>query len=207
MVDADRIARQLEFILELDRLKGIVRRSWLLHTERRENSAEHSWHLAVMAMVLAEHAAEPVDLLRVIEMVLVHDVVEIDAGDTFRYDTAGEAGRVERERRAADRLFPLLPADQAEHLRQLWEEFEARQTAEARFAAALDRLMPMLHNLHGDGRGWRENGVTADRVLATNGVMMAEGAPTLWEVARALVEAAVARGVLPAAPPGSPAGE
>jgi putative hydrolase of HD superfamily len=193
----DRIARQLQFILELDRLKGIERRSWLLHAERRENSAEHSWHLAVMAMVLAEHAAEPVDLLKVIEMVLVHDVVEIDAGDTFRYDLAAQADQEERERRAADRLFALLPADQGAHLRARWEEFEARETAEARFAAALDRLMPMLHNLYGNGRGWRDHGVTADRVLATN-ALMAEGAPRLWEVARALVEEAVAQGVLPA---------
>jgi putative hydrolase of HD superfamily len=196
MIDADRIAHQLEFILEIDRLKGIERRSWLLHSERRENSAEHSWHLAVMAMVLAEHAAEPVDLLRVIEMVLVHDLVEIDAGDTFRYDTVGEASRVERETRAADRLFALLPPDQGERLRSRWEEFEARRTPEARFAAALDRLMPMLHNLHGNGRSWRENGVTADRVLAVNAVM-GEGAPSLWQVARALVERAVAEGVLP----------
>jgi putative hydrolase of HD superfamily len=199
MLDPDRLARQLEFILELDRLKGIERRSWLLHSERRENSAEHSWHLAIMAMVLTEHAAEPVDRGKVIEMVLVHDVVEIDAGDTFRYDTAGQADKEERERRAADRLFALLPADQGARMRQLWDEFEARQTAEARFAAALDRLMPMLHNLHGNGRGWREHGVTADRVLATNAVM-AEGAPALWEVARALVQEAVAQGVLPAEP-------
>ncbi|HZF07185.1 MAG TPA: HD domain-containing protein [Thermoanaerobaculia bacterium] len=199
MLDPDRLARQLEFILELDRLKGIERRSWLLHSERRENSAEHSWHLAIMAMVLCEHAAEPVDRLKVIEMVLVHDVVEIDAGDTFRYDTAGQVDQAERERRAADRLFALLPPEQGVRMRQLWEEFEARQTPEARFAAALDRLMPMLHNLHGNGRGWRENGVTADRVLATN-AMMAEGAPALWEVARAMVQEAVAQGVLPAEP-------
>ena len=195
MAEAERIARQLEFILELDRLKGVERRSWLLHTERRENSAEHSWHLAVMALVLAEHAAAPVDLLKVIEMVLVHDVVEIDAGDTFRYDTAGQAERAQRERRAADRLFALLPPDQGAHLRSRWEEFEAGETADARFAAALDRLMPMLHNLHGNGRGWREHGVTADRVLAVN-AGMAEGAPRLWEVARALVEEAVTQGVL-----------
>ncbi|MEA2693024.1 MAG: hypothetical protein QOJ16_2411 [Acidobacteriota bacterium] len=198
--DTDRIARQLEFILEIDRLKGIERRSWLLHSERRENSAEHSWHLAIMAMVLAEHAAEPVDLLKVVEMVLVHDIVEIDAGDTFRYDTAGEADRAEREGRAADRLFAILPAEQGAHLRARWEEFEARQTPEARFAAALDRLMPMLHNLHGNARGWRENGVTAERVLATNAVM-GEGAPSLWQVARALVEQAVADGMLPATGP------
>lgn len=200
MVNTDRVARQLEFILEIDRLKGIERRSWLLHGERKENSAEHSWHLAVMAMVLSEHAAEPVDLLRVIEMVLVHDLVEIDAGDTFLYDTVAGSDKAERERRAADRLFALLPEEQGFRLRSRWEEFEARRTPEARFANSLDRLMPVLHNLHGNGRGWREHGVTADQVLATNASLMGEGAPDLWQVARALVERAVSEGILPAGP-------
>ncbi|HTQ80645.1 MAG TPA: HD domain-containing protein [Thermoanaerobaculia bacterium] len=198
MADFDRIAQQLRFILEIDRLKAVERRSWLLHTERKENSAEHSWHLAVMALVLAEHSPEPVDLPRVLELVLVHDLVEIDAGDTFLYDSARQAEKAERERQAADRLFALLPADQGSRLRARWEEFEARRTPEARFANALDRLMPVLHNLYGKGRGWREHGVTAGRVLATNETLLGEGAPDLWAVVRELVEKAVAEGILEA---------
>ena len=132
-----RLARQIDFVLELDRLKGILRQTVLTDGSRPENSAEHSWHIAVMVLVLAEHAEGEIDALRVLKMLLVHDVVEIDAGDTFCYDTQANGDKDVREREAADRLFGLLPPDQGAELRSLWEEFEARESAEARFAAAL----------------------------------------------------------------------
>jgi len=192
-----RLEQQISFLLEIDRLKQVLRRSYLVGASRRENSAEHSWHVAVMALLLAEYSTESIDLARVVRMLLVHDVVEVDAGDTYVYDEAAVAGRADRERRAAVRLFGLLPADQAAELGALWEEFEAKATPEARFATALDRLMPVLHNLETEGRSWREHGITADRVIARNRGM-AEGAPALWEYARARIAEAVAMGHLAA---------
>ena len=194
-MSTERLERQINFILEIDALKGVLRQSYLLGAARRENAAEHSWHVAVMAVVLAEHANEPVDPARVAMMMLIHDIVEVDAGDTYVYDESGAGGKEERERAAADRLFGVLPADQAAELRALWEEFESCRTAEARFAAALDRLMPVLHNIHTAGRSWREHGITADRVISRNSTMR-EGSEALWEYARSLSEGAVAKGHL-----------
>jgi putative hydrolase of HD superfamily len=194
----ERLDQQIRFILEIDALKSVMRRSHLVGADRPENSAEHSWHVAVMALLLAEHANERVDTSRVVRMLLIHDVVEVDAGDTYVYDTVGAEARAEREAQAADRLFGMLPEDQGRELRALWEEFEGGLTADARFAAALDRLMPVLHNVHTGGRSWREHGITADRVIARNS-RMSEGSETLWEYARSLIEAAVAKGHL--APP------
>ena len=195
-MDSDRFEKQLQFILEIDKLKSISRRTYLLNAERLENTAEHSWHLAVMAMLLAEHANEPVNVSRVVRMVLVHDIVEIDAGDTYHYDPVGALDKADRERRAADRLFGILPADQGKELRDLWEEFEACRTPDARFAAALDRFMPQLHNYHTKGKSWSEHGVTADRVLEGN-ASIAEGSQKLWERAQSLLDDAVAKGFLP----------
>jgi len=191
----ERFDRQIEFILEIDKLKSIVRRTYLLHSDRAENTAEHSWHLAIMAILLAEHANETVDIARVVKMVLIHDIVEIDAGDTYFYDSDAELDKHERECAAADRLFGILPSDQANELRELWEEFEAGQTAEARFALALDRFIPQLHNYHTQGRSWIEHGITADRVLERN-ASMAEGSQKLWERTRSLLDDAVAKGFL-----------
>ena len=196
MSAADRLARQLEFVLEVDRLKSVLRRTLLTDRSRHENSAEHSWHIALMAVVLAEHAAEEVDVARVVRMLLVHDVVEIDAGDTYVYDAVAAADKSEREERAAERLFGLLPADQAAEVRALWDEFEGRATPEARFAHAVDRLQPILHNFATEGVAWRRHGVTADRVEAINR-HMAEGSESLWRHARRLIEEAVERGFLP----------
>src|SRR5690606_13001631 len=145
-MSADRLQAQLAFLLEIDRLKRILRRTSLVGGDRRENSAEHSWHLAVMAMILAEHANEPVDALHVLKMLLVHDIVEIDAGDTFAYDVQANQDKEAREQAAAERIFGLLPADQRDEIRAMWEEFDARVTPEARFANAMDRLMPALQN-------------------------------------------------------------
>ena len=196
MAHGDRLARQIEFILEIDKLKQVLRQTSLADGSRRENDAEHSWHLAVMAVLLAEYAAGPqIDLARVIRMLLVHDLVEIDAGDTFHYDEAGNRDKPQREQAAADRLFGLLPADQGAELRGLWEEFEARRTPEARYAAALDRLQPNLLNLRTEGKLWREHGITSRQVIARNR-HMAEGAPELWRYAESRIREAVAKGHL-----------
>jgi len=194
-MEPSRLEQQIQFIVEIDKLKSVRRRTSLIDGTRNENTAEHSWHLAVMAIVLAEYSNQSVDLIRVMKMTLVHDLVEIDAGDTFFYDAQGELDKPVRERAAADRLFALLPPDQGAELRQLWEEFEARQTAEARFAAALDRLMPQLHNYYNEGGSWKEHGITFDRVVAKN-VTMNEGASTLWSWTQQLLQDAVAKGFL-----------
>jgi putative hydrolase of HD superfamily len=191
----DRLAAQIRFILEIDKLKTVLRRTWILDRSRRENSAEHSWHLAVMAVLLAEYGPAGLDLTRVIKMVLVHDLVEIDAGDTFCYDQNAVLDQAERERRAADRLFALLPTDLAADLHGLREEFDARATPEARFAAALDRLQPVLHNYITAGGTWREHRVTRDQVVARN-QPMSDGAPDLWNYAKSLIDDAVARGLI-----------
>jgi len=195
ILNTERLERQIAFILEVDRLKSILRRSYLLNETRHENSAEHSWHLAVMALVLAEHANAKVNTLRVLKMLLVHDIVEIDSGDTYIYDAAGNDTKAERENAAARRIFGLLPEDQQAELTQLWQEFEARETPEARFAAALDRLMPLLHNYHNEGRSWREHGISEAQVMRLNS-HMADGSQTLWEYAEALIKEATAKGYL-----------
>lgn len=192
----DRLERQIRFIRELDRLKTVQRQTWLMDTSRKENSAEHSWHIAVMAMVLAEYTPDgAVDVGRVIQMLLVHDVVEIDAGDTFCYDTAAVSGQHEREQMAAQRLFGLLPEDSGDQFKALWKEFEAQQTPEALLANALDRLQPILNNYHTDGKSWRDNGITREQVLARNRVM-ARGAPALWAYIEKLLDRAVEKGIL-----------
>lgn len=183
------------FLQEVDKLKRILRRSYHLEGGRAENDAEHSWHLATMAMILAEHAREAVDMAKVLRMILVHDVVEVDAGDTYCYDEAANEGRHERETVAARRLFGLLPDDQGRELLALWEEFEARKTPEARYAAALDRFQPLLLNYCTEGRSWREHGITKGRVIAANR-HMEEGAPAVWAYALELIDDAVRRGWL-----------
>lgn len=193
---AARLARQIEFIVECDKLKDIFRQTQLTQTRRAENDAEHSWHLCLCVIVLAEHANTPgLDMLRVLKMVIVHDLVEIDAGDTFAYDTAGMANQHEREAVAADRIFGLLPPDQSREFRALWDEFEARQTPEAKFAAAVDRFQPMLLNVRTQGGGWKKHGITHDRVVARNG-HVAAGSTELWAYAEQMLQEAVAAGHL-----------
>jgi putative hydrolase of HD superfamily len=197
---ADRLARQVSFILEVDKLKEIFRQTINTQSRRAENDAEHSWHLCLCVIVLAEHANSPnLDVLRVLKMVIIHDLVEIDAGDTFAYDTAAMAHQHEREALAADRIFGLLPPDQSREFRALWDEFEARQTPEAKFALAVDRFQPMLLNCKTEGAAWRRHGVTQDRVLARNAAV-ADACKPLWEYVVAMVQAAVDAGHLPAKP-------
>ena len=197
---AARLVRQIEFIVECDRLKEIFRQTINTQSRRAENDAEHSWHLCLCVIVLAEHANLPtLDLLRVLKMLIVHDLVEIDAGDTFAYDTAGMATQHAREVVAADRIFGLLPADQGRDLRALWAEFEARQTPESKFAAAVDRFQPMLLNCRSQGAAWQRHGVTHDRVVARNR-HIADGCEELWRYAERMLEEVVAAGHLAKAP-------
>ena len=188
-----RLADQLAFVLEVDRLKGVERRGYVADGSRRENTAEHSWTLALLALLLAEHAAEPVDVATVVRMVVIHDIVEVDAGDTYVYDVAGRAAKDAREEAAADRLYGLLPGDQGAELRALWDEFEHGTSAEARFARSLDRFAGFLLNHASGGVSWREHGITADRVHAVNRVIDA-GAPPLWDEVRRRLADAVDRG-------------
>jgi putative hydrolases of HD superfamily len=188
----ERLRRQLEFILEIDRLKSVLRQSYLIDNDRHENSAEHSWHLAVAAMVLAEHAKEPIDVSKVIRLVLVHDLVEIDAGDTFIYDEAGNAGKAAREQKAANRLFGLLPEEQGQTFMLLWREFEDRQTPEAKFAFALDRLMPILHNVFTHGGSWKEHGIRQEQAIAKNRPIE-DGSPILWQAVESLITQTLAK--------------
>jgi putative hydrolases of HD superfamily len=189
----------MRFVTEIDQLKGVLRQTMLAGLAgpaRRENSAEHSWHLAMMALALGEHAPPGTDLGRVTAMLLVHDLVEIDAGDLFAYaDAAQQTRQEEAERAAADRIFALLPPDQAASLRGLWDEFEERRTPEARFARGLDRLQPMLENLTAGGGTWTEHGITADQVLVKV-ALIEDGSPALGRYARDLVDRAVRKGLL-----------
>jgi putative hydrolase of HD superfamily len=197
MADLERLKKQLLFIQEIDKVKLILRQTVILNGSRRENDAEHSWHLATMALIFQEYAAEPVDLVRVIKMVLIHDLVEIDAGDTFAYDEVGAQDKEERERKAADRIFYLLPKDQAIEVDKLWTEFEERQTAESRFAAALDRFQPLMHNFLTDGRAWKKHGIRKAQVVDRNR-HIAEGSPQIWEYAKSIIDESVEKGYLDA---------
>ena len=192
----ERLARQIRFIVEVDKLKEIFRQTVLINSRRAENDAEHSWHLCLLVITLAEHANWPqLDVLRVLKMLILHDLVEIDAGDTFAYDTKAMVHQHEREAVAADRIFGLLPPDQQGEFRALWDEFEARQTPEAKFAAAVDRFQPMLLNCRTEGAAWRRHGITRDRVIARNSYI-AEGSTALWEYAARMIEETVAAGHL-----------
>jgi putative hydrolase of HD superfamily len=191
----DRLDKQIQFIMEIDKLKGILRRNWVTGTQRQENSAEHSWHIALMALLLAEHTSESLDLPRVLKMLLIHDLVEIDAGDTFHYDQKGSLDKADREQKAADRIFGLLPEDQRNEVRQLWDEFEQRTTPESRFANAVDRLHPVLMNYHQQGNAWLRHRITHDQVISRN-QHIADASPSLWEYARSIIDDAAAKGYL-----------
>ena len=193
---AERLRRQVEFIVEVDRLKEVFRQTVLINSRRAENSAEHSWHFALMVVVLAEHSNhQPLDVLRILKMVLIHDLVEIDAGDTFAYDVKNMTDQHAREAVAATRIFGLLPPDQSAEFRALWDEFEEQATPESCFAAACDRFHPMLLNCRTDGHAWQKHGVTQDRVLARN-AHVAQGSQALWAYAVKMIDEAVAKGHL-----------
>lgn len=189
------LRRQLEFVVEVDRMKAVLRASHVAAVPRRENDAEHSWHLALMVLVLAEHAAEPIDVGRTLELAVVHDLVEVYAGDTVLHDAAARVGQAERELAAADRLFALLPGEQGARLRAAWEEFEAHATPEARFARSMDRLQPILLNWMARGGTWEDHVATADEVRARTGII-ADGSPALWDAAETLIAESDRRGYM-----------
>ena len=191
-----RFKKQIEFILEVDKLKHVLRQTILMDRSRRENSAEHSWHIALLVPVLAEYSKDTdIDLFHVMKMLVIHDLVEIDAGDTYCYDDQGRQDQHQREETAADRIFGLLPADQVAEFRVLWDEFEKRETAESRFANALDRVQPFLHNYFTDGQTWQENNINSRQVHARMRPVKA-GAPDLWHYVNTLIDDAVKKGIL-----------
>ncbi len=197
MGDNARLKCQIEFILEIDKLKQVLRQTVITDKSRQENSAEHSWHIALMAIILSEYTKNTqVDVFQVVKMLLVHDLVEIDAGDTFCYDNHARENQHKRELKAAERIFNLLPKDQAQQLQVLWEEFEARQTLNSLFANALDRLQPLINNYYTDGEAWQKHGVKKHQVVARN-CRIEDGSPELWRYASKLIEDAVVRGILP----------
>ncbi|ELB2104241.1 TPA: HD domain-containing protein [Vibrio parahaemolyticus] len=192
----ERLEKQLALLIELDKLKSVLRRTRVKSAEGRlENSGEHSWHVALMAVLMEEHANAPVDICRVMKMLLIHDVVEIDAGDTFVYDIAASKEQAEKEIKAAERLFGMLPTDQGQELLALWQEFEAAQSDDAKYAKALDRLIPMLLNYHNNGQSWKENSVTREQALTIN-KRIEFGSVTLWDKAKELIEEATEKGWL-----------
>jgi putative hydrolase of HD superfamily len=191
----DRLARQIAFLVEADKLKSIARRTPLVDVSRLENSAEHSWHLVLAIMVMREYGPPGVDWMRVIEMVTVHDLVEIDAGDVSAYDVEALAAKASRERVAADRIFGLLPPDQQRYFRELWDEFEAHATTEARFANAVDRLQPLIQNAHASGGSWRGQTLARARVLRRM-APIEQSLPDVWPYVLDVVESFCASGVL-----------
>ena len=192
----ERLRRQLDFLLEIDRLKQVERQTRIVGNHRRENTAEHSWHLALFALVLGEWTDEPVDLMKVLTLCLVHDLVEIDAGDTFAYDQAASATKADREQQAAERLFGILPPDQGAVFRSLWAEYEAMETPESRFANAVDRLQPVLLNhAAGSESPLVHHALTRDQVLRLNSPI-AHGSQTLWEVAHRYIHDVHEKGFL-----------
>ena len=193
---ADDLQKQVEFIVEVDQMKQIFRRTKLIDETRYENDAEHSWHVSVMAILFQEHANEPdLDIARVLKMLLIHDIVEIDAGDTFAYDVEGHKDKREREEKGAERIFGLLPEDQGDELYALWIEFEKQETPEAKYATALDRLQPLIHNYYTDGEAWRKHNITAQQVIEMN-EHIGEGSEVLWEFACDLIQKCVDKGYL-----------
>ncbi len=190
-----RLAQQLEFIVVVDRLKQVLRQTSLIDGSRRENSAEHSWHLATMALVLVEYVQAEVDLLRVLKMLLIHDIIEIEAGDTFAFDVAANLDKAAREQLAADLLFGMLPPDLQSDLQGLWIEFESNATTEAQFANALDRLQPLLHNYHNQGGTWRRHGITRQQVIQRMRPIQT-GTPQLWPFVMSIIDESCTAGYI-----------
>ncbi len=191
----DNLLKQISFIKEIDKLKFIQRKTKLFHSDRHENDAEHSWHLAMMAIVLAEHSDKPIDILKVVKMVLIHDIVEIDAGDTFIYDNTKNHSNTEEELLAAKRIFGLLPAEQAEEFIGIWEEFEEGNTDEAKFAKSMDRLEPLLQNTSNNGGTWAEFNVSYEKVYEKKKVIK-NGSMAIWNFAKSLLNERLEKGIL-----------
>lgn len=186
-MDMERLQKQMDFIVEVDKVKQIIRQTYLSDASRKEDDAEHSWHLALMAVLLSEYSNEEVDLKKVVPMVLIHDLVEIDAGDTYAYDEAGAQTKVERETKAADRIFGMLPEDQGRWFRDLWDEFEAYESADAKFAHVLDNCQPLLLNDASNGRSWAEHGVRKSQIYKRN-EHTSEDSREIWKYMQKLID-------------------
>lgn len=182
-MDKERLRQQFAFFKEIDKEKEIFRQTYLADASRKENDAEHAWHMAIMTVLLSEYANEEIDVLKTVTMLLIHDIVEIDAGDTYAYDPEGKKTQKERERKAADRIFHLLPDDQADKMYELWEEFEAQQTPEAKFARTMDNIQPMMLNDASNGLSWDEHQVKLSQILKRN-ERTADGSEQIWEYAK-----------------------
>jgi len=192
-MNTERLKSQIEFIYEIDRLKYIQRKTKLFNSDRHENDAEHSWHLAMMVMVLAEHSNEPIDVLKVLKMVLIHDIVEIDAGDTFLYDTKKNHDNWAEELSAAERIFGLLPTDQKEEYIMVWKEFEMGETNESKFAKAIDRFEPVLQNLSNNGGTWTEFNVEFNTIIQKiNGIQ--KGSSAIWDYTEGMIHEGLRKG-------------
>lgn len=194
-MQTDGLLKQISFIKEIDKVKYIQRKTKLFNSDRPENDAEHSWHLAMMTIVLAAHSDKPIDILKVLKMVLIHDIVEIDAGDTFIYDSEKNHTNTDEELMAAQRIFGLLPTEQAEEFIAIWEEFEAGLTDEAKFAKSMDRLEPLLQNTSNNGGTWAEFNVPYQKVYDKKKAIK-EGSSVLWNYADNLLNESVAKGIL-----------
>ena len=192
----NRLKRQIDFIIEIDKVKNIFRRTFIADGSRHENDAEHSWHLGIMAFMLSEYVKEDIDINKVIKMVLIHDLVEIYAGDTFAFDEKAMEGKEEREREAANKLFSILENDQKEEFIDLWEEFEACETNEAKYGAMLDRLQPLLLNYATDGGSWREHKISADQVYKRNEITLNEGPEEFKEIINYIVDECIKKGYI-----------
>ena len=194
-MQSDNLSKQVNFIKEIDKIKYIQRKTKLFNSDRQENDAEHSWHLAMMAIVLAEHSDTPINILKVVKMVLIHDIVEIDAGDTFIYDSLKNHANTDNERKAAKRIFGLLPKEQADELIAIWEEFETGVTNEAKFAKSMDRFEPLLQNISNKGGTWKEFNVDYDKVYEKKKVIK-DGSSSLWNCTENLINESVDKGIL-----------
>lgn len=194
-----KLQQQIEFLKEIDTLKTVIRQTYIVDESRQENTAEHSWHIAMAAITLAEYADEPVDILRVLKMLLVHDIVEIDAGDTFAFDETGYEDKFEREMQSAKRIFGILPDEQGAEFMTIWREFEAAETNDALFANAIDRLLPFLHNLWSDGRSsWERHAPRFEQVYKRNATGAGKSSQVLWTYIQEMMDKAVADGWLSA---------
>lgn len=189
----ERLQKQIAFIKEIDKVKSIFRQTYLADGTRKENDAEHSWHIALMAVLLKEYVSEDVDVAKVMTMVLIHDLVEIDAGDTYAYDSEGAKSKREREVKAADRIFGILPEDQGMYFRELWEEFEAYETPDAKYAHLLDNFQPLLLNDASGGRSWNEHGVHKSQIYKRNEKVQ-ETSEEIWNTIQEVVESHIAKG-------------
>lgn len=190
-----RLKKELEFLVEIDKMKNIFRRTVLIDGSRRENDAEHSWHFAMYALILSEYSGEDIDVSKTIKIALIHDLVEVYAGDTFAYDKAGHTDKRQRETDAAEKLFGMLEDDQRDEIRALWDEFEAKETAEAKFANLCDRLQPLIHNFMTEGYTWKEGNIHSLQVRERMDIIK-QASPELWQVADKIIELSVKNGYL-----------